>query len=154
MPQQGGVTRREDPRSRVPHDQADLSDAVQVAFPLLKGRVLAATRSLPGAADLPEPHGFHEEMPTTPQAAVRAIHAGQRALLAAGGHAATPLEIDMAFAAGHAEAVAILQDVGKWGASVAAWFAAIDAVPGLAELDDAVQQPSGEPGSDPVGDRD
>ena len=60
----------------------------------------------------------------------------------------------MAFAAGHAEAVAILQDVGKWGASVAAWFAAIDAVPGLAELDDAVQQPSGEPGSDPVGDRD
>ena len=125
----------EESRGRQDRDQADLSEAVQVAFPLLRGRVLAATRRLLGSGQAPESHAFHEEMPGTPLDAVRLIHAAQRWLLATAERSATPLEIDAAFSEGHTEAVTILQEVGKWDASVVVWFAEIEAVPGLAVIE-------------------
>ena len=137
---------REESQPRQEHDQAELSEAVQVAFPLLRGRVLAATRKLVATSDAPEPHAFHEELPGTSLDAVRLIHAAQRWLLAAAGRSATALEIDAAFVEGHAEAVAILQEVGKWDAAVVAWFAEVEAVPGLA----AIEHDEGSP-ADSVG---
>jgi len=136
-PHRSGAVAQELPHDLPERDQAELSDAVQIAFPLLRGRVLAATRRLPGAADAPESHAFHEQLPNSPAAAVRAIHGAQRWLLAAAGLSATGVEVDSAFASGFTEAVRILQEVGRWSPAVAEWFAAIELVPGLAALEGA-----------------
>ncbi len=111
-----------------PDDQALVHSAAEIAFPLLRERVLAATRAALGEQSCgvgAGPVGFHEALPADPGAAVRLIHNAQAWLLGAAGLPRDHRLVDLAFAAGLREASGILADVRGEDAAVQEWFFAV-----------------------------
>jgi hypothetical protein len=116
-------------RGQVAHERASdavqLSDALHACYPLLRERVLAATRRLLCGGVQPSPPASVVG-PDSPAAAAAAIVQQQRRLCGARLQEAGIAELlRAAFAAGLAEARGILRDVGRLDAGVDAWFAAV-----------------------------
>jgi len=124
-------------RGQVAHERASdavhLSDGLHACYPLLRERVLAATRRLSCCSGQPQPPASVVGLdspatgpPTGPAAAAAAIVQQQRRLCGARlQEAGIADQLRTAFAAGLAEARGILREVGRLDAGVEAWFAAV-----------------------------
>jgi hypothetical protein len=110
-----------------PADEALVHAGPDAAYPLLRERVLAATRRILEHAATEPP--FAGPAKASPAAAVQRIRAEQRWLAGAGSaRAAVAAGLELAFRAGYDDATAILRDVGRWDELVAAWFVEVGRV--------------------------
>ncbi len=110
---------------RKPSDAVFVTDGQHIAFPLLRERVLAATRTVLGGSAHSLPVTAEAE-PNGPADAVAQVQHLQRRC--AGTRTQDPLvqqQLAKAFVAGMQEAIDILRDVGQFDVTVANWFLAV-----------------------------
>lgn len=110
---------------RATADAAFVTDGQHIAFPLLRERVLAATRTALGGSVFVVPVTAEPE-PKGPADAVAQVQHLQRRC--AGARTQEPIvqqQLTKAFVVGMHEAIDILRDVGQFDATVANWFLAV-----------------------------
>lgn len=106
-----------------PHDSCEVARGSEVAYGVLRERVLHATSERLGLTAVRPGGAFATAAPTTPQQAVLWVHADQHALLHGVPTDERALHAD--FARGIEDAAELLREVGQCDPATAAWFEAV-----------------------------